>query len=158
MEKEKKKLLLKCDQLQENCDRLTQQNDELESLFKNAMQENRKLQDNIDTIKVVSERQVQDVQNERTKVTELEKNVESLTKEKQRIQILCDTIKKRADNAEKSLIQVSDQLQSVQGQTEQMKELEKLSNEKSEKVVVLEKENGTLLKDINKFKEMLEVS
>ncbi|XP_063913920.1 protein Daple isoform X2 [Zophobas morio] len=156
LEKEKKKLLLKCDQLQENCDRLTQQNDELESLFKNAMQENRKLQDNIDTIKVVSERQVQDVQNERTKVTELEKNVESLTKEKQRIQILCDTIKKRADNAEKSLIQVSDQLQSVQGQTEQMKELEKLSNEKSEKVVVLEKENGTLLKDINKFKEMLE--
>ncbi|XP_044261844.1 protein Daple-like [Tribolium madens] len=156
LEKEKKKLILKCDQLQENCDRLTQQNEELENLFKNAMQENRKLQDNIDTIKVLSERHVQDLQNERGKVSELEKNIESLTKEKQRVQVLCDTIKKRADNAEKSLGQISDQLQNTQTQVQQLAQLEQLSNEQKDKIVALEKENANVQKDVIKFKELLE--
>jgi chromosome segregation ATPase len=158
VEKEKKKLVLKCDQLQENCDKLTQQNEELENLFKNAIQENRKLQDNIDTVKLTSERQVQDLQNERVKVTELEKNVESLTKEKQRVQTLCDTIKKRADNAEKSLVQMSDQIQSVQVQMQQCKEWEKLAAEQKDKISLLEKENVTMQKDVVKLKESLEVS
>jgi chromosome segregation ATPase len=156
VEKEKKKLVLKCDQLQENCDKLTQQNEELENLFKNAIQENRKLQDNIDTVKLTSERQVQDLQNERVKVTELEKNVESLTKEKQRVQTLCDTIKKRADNAEKSLVQMSDQIQSVQVQMQQCKEWEKLAAEQKDKISLLEKENVTMQKDVVKLKESLE--
>lgn len=158
LEKEKKKLILKCDQLQENCNRLTQQNEELENLFKNAMQENRKLQDNIDTIKVLSERHVQDLQNERGKVSELEKNIESLTKEKQRVQVLCDTIKKRADNAEKSLGQISDQLQTAQAQLQEMTQFEQLTNEQKDKIGALEKENANIQKDLIKFKELLEVS
>ncbi|RZC34637.1 Daple [Asbolus verrucosus] len=157
LEKEKKKILLKHEQLQENYERLTRQNEELENLFKNAIQENRKLQETMDTIKVISDRQVQDLQNERIKVTELEKNVESLTKEKQRIQTLCDTIKKRADNAEKSLVQISDQLQSVQAQLEQGKELEKLCVQLKDKIAILEKENLNMQKEIVKLKEMLEI-
>lgn len=52
LEKEKKKIILKCDQVQENCDRLTQQNSELENIFKNALLENRKLQETLDATKV----------------------------------------------------------------------------------------------------------
>lgn len=48
LEKEKKKLQLKCEQLQDNCDRMQQQNVELENVFKNALGENKKLQDTAD--------------------------------------------------------------------------------------------------------------
>lgn len=48
LEKEKKKLQLKCDQLQDNFDRMQQQNVELENVFKNALSENKKLQDTAD--------------------------------------------------------------------------------------------------------------
>lgn len=158
LEKEKKKLMLKCEQLQENCDRLTQQNGELENLFKNAIQENRKLQDSLDTIKVISDRQNTDIQNERIKINDLEKNIESLTKEKQRVQLLCDTIKKRADDAEKSLSQIKDQLHSAQVQADKGKDLEKLGNEMKDKVTSLEKENVGMQKEISKLKEIIEVS
>lgn len=114
MEKEKKKLLLKCEQFQENCDRLTQQNVELENLFKNAIQENRKVQNSMDALKIVSERQYQEIQNEKTKIADFERNIDSLSKEKQRVQTLCDVVKKRADDAEKCLNQTSEQLQTLQ--------------------------------------------
>lgn len=156
LEKEKKKLLLRCEQLQENCERLTAQNSELENLFKNALQENRKLQDSLDTTKVVSDRQLQDLQNEKVKVTELTKSIESLSKEKQRVQTLCDSIRKRADDTEKALIQSMDQLQALQTQVDEGKELEKLGNELRDKIVTLEKENVGMQKEITKLKETVE--
>lgn len=157
LEKEKKKLTLKCEQLQENSERLTVQNGELENLFKNALQENRKLQDSLDTGKLISDRQSQDLQNERLKIAELTKNIDSLTKEKQRVQTLCDSIKKRADDSEKSLSQVLDQLQSLQTQVEQGKEMEKLGDELRDKLAVLEKENMGMQKEVTKLKEIIEV-
>ncbi|KAJ8965737.1 hypothetical protein NQ317_003866 [Molorchus minor] len=156
-ENKKKKLTLKCEQLQQNCDTLLQQNSELESLFKNAIQENRKLQDSLDTTKVVSDRQNTDLQNERVKISELEKNIESLTKEKQRVQVLYDTVKKRADDADKSLSQVSEQLRSLQAQADKGKEWEKLGNEMKDKVSALEKENLGLQKEVSKLREIVEI-
>jgi predicted nuclease with TOPRIM domain len=50
------------EQLQENCQRLNQQNSELEQLFKDALTENRKLQDSIDTLKLNSDKQHQELQ------------------------------------------------------------------------------------------------
>lgn len=50
------------EQLQENCQRLNQQNSELEQLFKGALTENRKLQDSIDTLKLNSDKQRQELQ------------------------------------------------------------------------------------------------
>lgn len=157
LEKEKKKLIIKCEQLQENCERLTTQNGELENLFKNALQENRKLQDSMDTSKVISDRQAQDVQNERHKLTELTKNIECLTQEKQRVQSLCDTIKKRADDAEKSLVQIMDQMQELQLQVDKGQEIEKLGDELKVKVAALEKENSGMQREVIKLKELLEV-
>jgi len=49
------------EQLQENCQRLNQQNSELEQLFKEALTENRKLQDSIDTLKLNSDKQHQEL-------------------------------------------------------------------------------------------------
>lgn len=158
LEKEKKRLLIKCEQLQENGERLSRQNNELEDLFKNAIQENRKLQDSIDQGKIVSDRQSQELQNEKLKISELEKNIDCLTKDKQRVQLLCDTIKKRADDAEKSLSHISEQLRIVQGQAEEGKELEKLGSELRDKIASLEKENVGVLKEVNKLRELLEVS
>lgn len=156
LEKEKKRLTLKCEQLQENCERLNTQNSELENLFKNALQENRKLQDSLDTAKVISDRQTQDLQNERSKIAELMNNIESLSKEKQRVQSLCDTIKKRADDAEKSLAQIVDQMQILQMQADKADETEKVSSELTQKITNLEKENSSLQREILKLKELVE--
>lgn len=158
LEKEKKRLTLKCNQLQDNCDRLMQQNGELESLFKSTLQENRKLQDSLDTTKVISDRQVQDLQNERLKIQELEKNMDTLSKEKQRVHSLCDSIRKRADDAEKSLSHFTEQVQALQTEVDESKKYEKLSNEQKDRLVVLEKESVGMQKDISKLKEVVEVS
>ncbi|KAK4883258.1 hypothetical protein RN001_006577 [Aquatica leii] len=156
LDKEKKKLTLKCNQLQDNCDRLTRQNSELESLFKNALQENRKLQDGLDTAKVLSDRQNQELQNERTKTQELEKNMDVLTKEKQRVHSLCDSIRKRADDSEKSLTQLLEQVQTLQGEVNRSQVFEKLSSQQKEKIAILEKENSNMQKDVTKLKQLIE--
>ncbi|CAH1970665.1 unnamed protein product [Acanthoscelides obtectus] len=155
LEKEKKKLQLKCEQLQENRARLTEQAEELENLFKNAIHENGKLQETLDMQKAMHDRQTAELQNEKGKIQELENNMELLTKEKQRLQVMCDTIKNRADMAEKSLQQVTDQLEALHVQAEKAKELEKLNNEAENKLALLEKEVATAQKEATKLKEML---
>lgn len=158
LDKEKKKLSLRCNQLQDTCDRLTQQNTELEGIFKNALQENRKLQDSLDTGKVISDRQQQELQNERLKTQELEKNLDILSKEKQRIHSLCDSIRKRADDADKSLNQALEQVVTLQAEIENGKKFENLHNVQQDKIVSLEKEHGSMQKEVVKLKELLEVS
>lgn len=157
LEKDKKKLTLKCDQLQETCERWIKQNSELETLFKNALQENRKLQDSMDVTNKISERLSQELQNEKAKLTEMERNIEILTKEKQRVQNLCDSIKKRADDSDKSLTQVLDQLTTFKIQTEEMKNVQIEKQNVLNKVNSLEKDNATLQKDVLKLKETIEV-
>uniref|UniRef100_A0A6P7G317 Girdin n=1 Tax=Diabrotica virgifera virgifera TaxID=50390 RepID=A0A6P7G317_DIAVI len=156
LEKEKKKLAIRCEQLEESCERFNQQNVELENLFKNAIQETRKLQDSLETQKVISERQNQELSNERGRIGEMENNIEHVTKEKQRVQLLCDTIKKRADDAEKSLSEVSEQLLVLQAESDKWKEFEKSASKMKEKVEMLEKENNNMTKEIGRLKEVLE--
>lgn len=157
LEKEKKILTLKLDQLQDNNTQLAQQNSELEEIFKNALLENRKLQDSLDSSKVISDRQNLDLQIEKQKIVNLDNNIESLNKEKQRIQSLCDTIRKRADDSEKSLAKALEQIQTLQLQTEQNKATEKERDELQNKVSLLEKENTSMQKEVTKLKESLEV-
>jgi predicted nuclease with TOPRIM domain len=54
--------MFQVDQVQENCQRLNQQNSELEQLFKDALTENRKLQDSIDALKLNCDKQHQELQ------------------------------------------------------------------------------------------------
>lgn len=103
------------------------------------------------------DRQQQDLQSERNKLSDLDKNIEQLTKEKQRIQTLCDAVQKRADDAERSLNQMKEQLRQLQAQADRCRELEKLGNEQRDKIVSLEKETSSVQKEVIKLKELLEV-
>lgn len=53
-------LSLKLEQVQSTCNRLTQQNKELEDVFRNALDENKKLQDSLDLRQKALERQNQE--------------------------------------------------------------------------------------------------
>lgn len=157
LEKEKKMLTLKLEQMQENCNRFTQQNQELEEMFKNALEENKKLQDAIDNRQQATERQMQDKELDRLKFEALEKQVENLTKEKQRIQNLSVSIQRRADDLERFLDTKKKELESIQPKAESCDRFEIETLDLKEKISGLEKENANLAKDLNKFKATLEV-
>lgn len=156
LEKEKKMLTLKVDQLQENCNRFTQQNQELEAMFKNALEENKKLQDSIDNRQQASERQLQDREVDRMKLIDLEKQVETLTKEKHRIQTLSESIQRRADDLERFLDSKKKELDQLLPKAKASDRFEMELTDMKEKMNALEKENANLAKDVSKFKESLE--
>ncbi|XP_017786289.1 PREDICTED: protein Daple [Nicrophorus vespilloides] len=156
LEKEKKKLELKQDQLVESCERVKQQNRELEELFRASIQENKKLQTVIDTNKVNSDKQTQDLQNERIKVEELEKNMDVLNKEKQRVHSLCETVKRRADDAEKCLEHANVSLEHFKSTASKSKEFEQMSTDLTAKITTMEKDHATVQKEVVRLKEILE--
>lgn len=158
LEKEKKILTLKLEQMQENCMRFTQQNQELEEMFKNALEENKKLQDSIDNRQKVTDQQLQDREMEKMKIAALEKQIETLTKEKQRIQNLFVSIQRRADDLERFLDTKKKELDAAMEKAEACNRFETETLDLKEKISALEKDNANLTKDLNKFKETLEVN
>lgn len=62
LEKEKKKLSLKIESLNDNNERLTQQNSDLELVCKQALEENKKLQNNLKNQRASSEKQQHELQ------------------------------------------------------------------------------------------------
>lgn len=156
IKKENKQLMLKCEQFQENIERSNQQKTELENLLGNAIQENRKLQETLKTEKLIYDRQNNELQSERNKICELESNVELLTSEKQKLQILCDAFKKKADDMEKSLSQITEQLENLQIQANKITEYEISNSEKEKNIKMLEKENAVFQRENTKLKEMIE--
>lgn len=156
LEKEKKKFQLKCDQLQDNCDRMNQQNSELENVFKNALTENKKLQDIIESKQQAIDKASTDKELERVKLQDLETQIESLTKEKRRIQNLSDSIQKRANDLEKSLLTKTKDFDALKEQTAGFESLKKELNEIQSRLGLAEKENLTLNKEVLKAKENLE--
>lgn len=62
LEKEKKKLTLKIESLNDNSERLTQQNSDLELVCKQALEENKKLQNSLKNQRASFEKQQQDLQ------------------------------------------------------------------------------------------------
>ncbi|CAG9787798.1 unnamed protein product [Diatraea saccharalis] len=156
LEKEKKKLSLKCEQLQENCNRLMQQNSELEEVFKNALEENRKLQDLLDSQKMFIDRQAIDRDSEKNKLQDFEKHLESLTKDKQRIQMLCDSIQRRADDLEKALDSRTKELNILKPEADKVTGLIIQSEELKTKLTYSEKESHNLQREVNKLREAIE--
>lgn len=158
LEKEKKILTLKSEQMQENCNRFTQQNQELEEMFKNALEENKKLQDSIDNRQKATDQQMQDREMDKMKIVALENQIETLTKEKQRIQNLFVSIQRRADDLERFLDTKKKELESAMEKAEACDRFEIETLDLKEKISTLEKDNANLTKDLNKFKETLEVN
>lgn len=156
-EKDKKRLSLKVDQLQDNSNRMQQQNKELENVFKNALEENKKLQDTMDARQQTTERLIQEREAERMKLIDVEKHVETLNKEKQRIQHLSDSIQRRADDLERLVDLKTKELFALQPLANEAETIRNKLITTTDKLNVLEKENVSLAKDVVKFKEIVEV-
>ncbi|XP_023174149.2 girdin isoform X2 [Drosophila hydei] len=156
LEKEKKKLSLKIEQMQENIQRLTQQNVELESVFKNALEENKKLQDAVDNRQKSYDRQSLEREADRQKLSDAEQYVETLNKEKQRIQTLNESIQRRADDLERLAEAKTKELEQYVEKTHQFEQTKQKLYEIEAKVCTYERENASLLKEVTKLKESSE--
>lgn len=156
-EKDKKRLSLKVEQLQDNCSRLTMQNKELENVFKNALEENKKLQDSMDQRQQVTERQQQEREVDRMKLIDIEKHVETLTKEKQRVQNLSDSIQRRADDMERILEAQTREMEGLRPKAHKCDVLENELQDVKTKMHTIEKENSTMSRDVLKLRQNLEV-
>ncbi|KOB66901.1 Hook protein [Operophtera brumata] len=156
LEKEKKRLTLKCEQLHENSNRVMQQNSELEEVFKNALEENRKLQDSLDSKKTFIDRQAIDRESEKNKLQDFEKHLESLTKDKQRIQMLCDSIQRRADDLEKSLDARTKELNLIKPDADKVTGLIIQTEELKTKLTYSERDTHNLQREVNKLREAVE--
>jgi chromosome segregation ATPase len=156
LEKEKKKLSLKLDQIQDSYNRLAQQNSELENVFKNALEENKKLQDSLDMKQQCIDKQSSDREIDRIKMIDLEKQVEGVQKEKQRIQNLCESIQRRSADLERS---IDHKTKEINLQTEKLKDFDELKQQMYDlntKLSTYERENVNLNKDVIKYKKSLE--
>lgn len=156
LEKEKKRLALKCEQLQENYNRLVQQNSELEEVFKNALEENRKLQDSLDSQKSFIDRQAIDRESEKSKLQDFERHLESLTKDKQRIQMLCDSIQRRADELEKTLDTRNKEVNILKPEADKVTGLIIQTEELKTKLTYSERDTHNLQREVGKLREAVE--
>lgn len=156
LEKDKKRLSLKVEQLQENCNRLVSQNNNLESVFQNALDENKKVQDALDARKQTIDRQSGERETDRGKIIDLEKQVETVGKEKQRVQNLSESIQRRADELERSYEAKTRELEALQPKIVELEAVKTKYDDIQSKISGLEKENGNLLKDVMKLRESLE--
>ncbi|XP_038118397.1 girdin isoform X2 [Culex quinquefasciatus] len=156
LEKDKKKLSLRLEQLQENCNRLVLQNGELENVFKNALEENKKLQDGLDVKQQIIDKQSHDRELDRIKQIDVEKQIETLTKEKQRVQNLCESIQRRTVDLERSIESKTKEVQQLNERCSELETVKKELYEMEARVNSLEKENSGQSKDLNKYKEDLE--
>ncbi|XP_022221471.2 girdin isoform X3 [Drosophila obscura] len=153
LEKEKKKLSLKIDQMQENIQRLNQQNVELEGVFKNALEENKKLQDAVDSRQKSYDRQSLEREVDRQRLADAEQHAETLNKEKQRIQTLNESIQRRADDLERLAESKSKELEQHSEKTKQYEQTKQRLYDIEAKVSAYERENASLLKEVSKLKE-----
>ncbi|XP_058447746.1 girdin [Malaya genurostris] len=156
LEKDKKKLSLRLDQVQESCNRHMQQNLELENVFKNALEENKKLQDALDIKQQILDKQSHDRDLDRIRQIDLEKQIENLTKEKQRVQNLCESIQRRTTDLERSIESKTKEVQQLNERCHELGNVKKKSYELNVKMTALEKENCSQAKDLLKYKEILE--
>ncbi|KAH8339783.1 hypothetical protein KR074_006977 [Drosophila pseudoananassae] len=153
LEKEKKKLSLKIEQMQENILRLTQQNTELEGVFKNALEDNKKLQDAVDSRQKSYDRQSLERDADRQKLADAEEHVETLNKEKQRIQTLNESIQRRADDLERLAESKTRELEQYSEKSKHYEQTKQKLYEIETKVSAYERENASLLKEVSKLKE-----
>lgn len=157
LEKEKKKLSLKVDSLTDNCERISQQNSDLELVCKQAFEENKKLQASLTTQRTAFDKQQQDLQAHHMKLVDMEKNYETAANEKQRIQSLLESVQRRADDIERSLEITNQKLEELKNVESQKDEANSKCSELETKIAVLEKERDTAQRDVHKYREALEV-
>ncbi|KAI4487161.1 PREDICTED: girdin isoform X1 [Polistes canadensis] len=156
LEKEKKKLTLKVDSLNDKSERLKQQNSDLELVCKQALEENRKLQNTIKNQRASFEKQQQDLQTQHGKMVELEKQCDIAVKEKQRVQSLLESVQRRADDLERTLETTNQKVEELKDIELKMNELKSKCTFLESKITILEKEKDIAQRDTFRFKETIE--
>ncbi|XP_029042151.1 girdin [Osmia bicornis bicornis] len=156
LEKEKKKLSLKIESLNDNIERLTQQNSDLELVWKQALDENKKLHNSLKNQKVASEKQQQEFQVQHVKVIELEKNYDTAVKEKQRVQTLLESVQRRADDLERNFEVANQKVEELKIVENNIKEINSKCLDLESKLVVTEKEKDIAQRDIHRYRETIE--
>lgn len=142
--------------MQENIQRLSLQNNELENVFKDALEENKKMQIALDQRQKAYEKQSQEREVERSKIGDLEKHVETLNKEKQRIQTLNESIQRRADDLERMIDTRTKEIEQYSEKISSFEKTKECVYELQAKVSSFERENASLAKEVVKLKENLE--
>ncbi|XP_050587035.1 protein Daple isoform X2 [Bombus affinis] len=155
-EKEKKKLQLKIESLNDNIERLTQQNSDLELVWKQALEENKKLQNSLQNQKTSSEKQQQEFQTQHTKMIELEKNCDTAVKEKQRVQSLLESVQRRADDLERSLELANQKVEELKIIENNVKEINSKCLDLESKLVTVEREKDIAQRDVHRYRETIE--
>lgn len=156
LEKEKKKMSIKIESLTDNNDRLVQQNTDLELVCKQALEENKKLQNTLKNQRTSFERQQQDYQTQQLKIVEFEKNYEIAIKEKQRVQSLLESVRKRADELERSLDMSNQKIEELKILDDKIIIYNKKCMEMEEKIIILEKDKESGLREVHKCRELIE--
>ncbi|XP_023290740.1 girdin isoform X2 [Orussus abietinus] len=156
LEKEKKKLSLKIDSLNDNCERLSQQNSDLELVCKQALEENKKLQNSLQSQKASFEKQQQEFQAQHMKNVEMEKNYDTAVKEKQRVQSLLGSVQRRADDLERSLETANQKIEELKAVQNCVNDANAKCADLESKLIILEKEKESAQRDIHRYRETIE--
>lgn len=156
LEKDKKKLSLKLEQMHDNIQRISQQNIELENVFKDALEENKKMQLTLDQRQTAYDKQSQERDVERIKIADLEKQIEILNKEKERIHTINESVQRRADDFERMADSRSKEIEQLKEKIKAIESTKEAVYELKAKLITCERENVSLAKEVVKLKENLE--
>ncbi|XP_012258487.2 girdin isoform X3 [Athalia rosae] len=156
LEKDKKKLSLKISSLNDNYERLTQQNADLERICRDALEENKKLQDSLNNKRTLVDKQQLENQAQSVKISELERSLDLAIKEKQRIQSLQESAQRRADDLEKSLDSANSKLEEMNNVEGRLSDTLLRCTELQTKLVTLEREKENAQRDVNKYRLTIE--
>ncbi|XP_014471208.1 PREDICTED: girdin isoform X2 [Dinoponera quadriceps] len=132
LEKEKKKLSLKIESLNDNNERLTQQNSDLELVCKQALEENKKLQNNLKNQRVSSEKQQQE------------------------LQLLLESVRRRADDLERTLETTSQKVEELKVVENTVSEVNSKCLDLESRLTATEKEKDAAQRDLYKCRETIE--
>ncbi|XP_072753256.1 uncharacterized protein Girdin [Anoplolepis gracilipes] len=156
LEKEIKKLSLKIESLNDNKERLTQQNSDLELVCKQALEENKKLQNTLKNQRTSFEKQQQEIQTHHTKMAELEKNYDTAVKEKQRVQLLLESVQRRDDELERTLEMTNQKIEKLKLAANNANDIKVKCLDVESRLTTIEKEKEAAQRDVHKCREMIE--
>jgi predicted RNase H-like nuclease (RuvC/YqgF family) len=95
---------------------------------------------------------------DKSQIEEHEKHVESVTKEKQRLQCLVESVQRRAEELERTNEIANQQAETWKSEAQCIPGLRTQCSTSQTKVEGLEKENQSLQRELSKLREFVEVS
>jgi chromosome segregation ATPase len=94
---------------------------------------------------------------DKAQIEELEKLVESVTKEKQRLQCLVESVQRHTDELERTNEIANQQAETWKSEAQHVPELRTQCSTSQAKIESLEKDNQSLQRELAKLRESLEV-